>query len=58
MSTAPTTLSHMGSESAVMAYVASDRFLYAGDYIQPGRLVAMHSKHLKLENWSDIERLS
>ena len=26
----------VGSEGAVMAYVPSDRFLYAGDYIQPG----------------------
>jgi hypothetical protein len=41
-----------------MASVASDRFLYAGDYNQPRRLVGMHSNHLKLESWSDIERLS
>jgi hypothetical protein len=26
----------VGSEGAVMAYIPSDRFLYAGDYIQPG----------------------
>jgi len=26
----------VGSEGAVLAYVPSDRFLYAGDYIQPG----------------------
>lgn len=26
----------VGSEGAVMAYVPGDRFLYAGDYIQPG----------------------
>jgi hypothetical protein len=26
----------VGSEGAVMAYMPSDRFLYAGDYIQPG----------------------
>jgi hypothetical protein len=25
-----------GSEGALMAYIPSDRFLYAGDYIQPG----------------------
>jgi hypothetical protein len=26
----------IGSEGAIMAYIPSDRFLYAGDYIQPG----------------------
>jgi glyoxylase-like metal-dependent hydrolase (beta-lactamase superfamily II) len=26
----------VGSEGAIMAYIPSDRFLYAGDYIQPG----------------------
>ena len=26
----------VGSEGAIMAYMPSDRFLYAGDYIQPG----------------------
>ncbi|HUQ79808.1 MAG TPA: hypothetical protein VM076_01655 [Gemmatimonadaceae bacterium] len=26
----------VGSEGAIMAYVPGDRFLYAGDYIQPG----------------------
>ena len=41
-----------------MAYVPSCRFLYTGDYIQPERFVAMHIRHMKLGDWSNIERLS
>ena len=48
----------MGSQSAVMADMPSDRFLSTGDYIQPERFVAMHIRHMKLGNWSNIERLS